>query len=201
MNQQRGEETRARILRAAQEGFARSGYDGTGVAEICRQAGVSKGAFYHHFPSKQAVFLELLNQWLAGLDAPMAVTRAGMKPVPQQLLDMAELVQHIFQAAQGQLPMFLEFWTQSARDPEVWQATIAPYQRYRSFFSGIIEAGIAEGTLRPVDPDTAGRVLVSLAVGLLLQGLMDPEGTDWGQVATEGVRMLLQGLEKPRESP
>ncbi|MGD8474909.1 MAG: helix-turn-helix domain-containing protein, partial [Anaerolineae bacterium] len=66
--QQRGEETRTRILDVAQEAFARYGYDATGVAEICRRAGVTKGGFYHHFPSKQDVFLEMLERWLEGMD-------------------------------------------------------------------------------------------------------------------------------------
>ena len=50
--QKRGEETRSRILDAAQGCFVQHGYDATGVAEICRSAGLSKGAFYYHFPSK-----------------------------------------------------------------------------------------------------------------------------------------------------
>jgi AcrR family transcriptional regulator len=52
--QQRAEETHTRILDAALEAFARYGYDGTSVSEICRRAEVTKGGFYHHFPSKQA---------------------------------------------------------------------------------------------------------------------------------------------------
>jgi hypothetical protein len=78
----------------------------------------------------------------------------------------------------------------------VWQATIEPYRRYRDFFRGIVEAGIAEGSLRPVNPERAAEVLVALAVGLLLQGMLDPEGADWGEVMQEGVQILLSGLEK-----
>ncbi|MCX6071787.1 MAG: helix-turn-helix domain containing protein, partial [Chloroflexi bacterium] len=59
-----GPVTEARILDAAAECFGRRGYDATGVADLCETAGVSKGAFYHHFPSKQAVFMALLNRWL-----------------------------------------------------------------------------------------------------------------------------------------
>ena len=92
--------------------------------------------------------------------------------------------------------MFLEFWTRAAREPEVWQATIAPYRRYRAFFSGMVEAGVAEGTLRPVDPGVAAHVIVSLAVGLVLQGALDPDGADWGQVTRESIQMLLDGLRK-----
>ena len=194
--QRRGEETRSRILEAAAESFAQNGYDGTGVAEICRRAGVTKGAFYHHFPSKQAVFLELLEQWLAGLDAQLEATRDGATTVPEKLLQMAGMIRLVFQMAYGKLPIFLEFWTKAGHNPAIWQATIAPYRRYRTFFARMIEAGMAEGTLRAVDPETTAHVLVSLAVGVLLQGLLDPQGADWGQVAEEGVRMFLKSLER-----
>jgi AcrR family transcriptional regulator len=200
MPQRRGEETHSCILQAALACFARQGYDATGVAEICRCAGVSKGAFYYHFPSKQALFLELMDCWLVGLDAQLAAASAEADTVPEGLMQMAGMAGQVFQSASGQLPMFLEFWTQAAHDPAVWQATLEPYQRYRDLFTGMIEAGIAEGTLRPVDPDVAAPVVVSLAVGLVLQALLDPDGADWGQVAQEGVRLLLEGLAKDRNN-
>jgi|YNPNPStandDraft_1061719.scaffolds.fasta_scaffold25627_1 AcrR family transcriptional regulator len=193
-HQERSEQTRLRILTAARECFARAGYDATGVAEICQRAGVSKGAFYHHFPSKQAVFLALLDRWLAGLEVPMAASRAAAIDVPAQLLAMAGMAEQVFQEAKGQFPMFLQFWAQAARDPQVWQATIMPYQRYRALFADMVRTGIAEGSLRPSDPDTAARVIVALAVGLVLQGVLDPDGADWGEVVREGITMLLRGL-------
>jgi len=197
--QRRGIETRAKILESAIECFSRTGYDATGVAEICRLAGVTKGAFYHHFPSKHAVFLELLEHWLGGLEGQLSSIQAGAATVPEALLRMADLTPVIFAAAKGRLPLFLEFWTQASRDPDVWQATIAPYRRFRDFFATLVQAGIDEGTLRPVDPQTSAQWFVSLAVGLLLQGLLDPEGTDWGRVAQEGMRVLLETMKNDSE--
>jgi len=194
--QQRGEKTRNRILEAAVECFAQHGYDGAGVAEICRRASVTKGGFYHHFPSKQALFLELMDRWLGGLDEQLAAACAETETAPESLMQMAGMAGQVFQAASGQLPMFLEFWSKASRDEKVWQATIAPYRWYQDFFSGLIQDGVAEGTLRPVDPEIAARVVVSLAVGLVLQGLLDPQGADWGQVMEKGVKVLLKGLEK-----
>ncbi|HHS98099.1 MAG TPA: TetR/AcrR family transcriptional regulator [Chloroflexi bacterium] len=191
----RGEQTRERILEAAEVCFARNGYDGTGVAEICQRAGVTKGGFYHHFPSKQALFLELLERWLETLDEQLAGLRAEAGSVPETLSMMAGMAGRILEEGRGRLPMFLEFWSQAARDPAIWRRTIAPYRRYRAFFTGLIESGIAEGTLRPVDPEAVAGVLVSLAVGVMMQGLMDPQGADWGKVVEEGVRLILSALE------
>jgi hypothetical protein len=76
----------------------------------------------------------------------------------------------------------------------VWQETVAPYRRYRTFFADLIRAGVAEGSLRPVDPEAAALTVVALAVGLLLQGLLDPQGADWGQATETSTKMLLDGL-------
>src|SRR5438445_797800 len=54
--------TRERILNAAMEVFAARGYHGTVVDTITAASGTSKGAFYHYFPSKQAIFLTLMDE-------------------------------------------------------------------------------------------------------------------------------------------
>ena len=53
--QARAEATRAKIIDAAVELFTDPGYGDTDLAAIVRQAGVTKGAFYYHFDSKEAV--------------------------------------------------------------------------------------------------------------------------------------------------
>lgn len=194
--QQRGEETRNRILDAALEAFARYGYDATSVSQICRRADVTKGGFYHHFPSKQAVFLELLERWLEGVDSGLELLRFGAETVPEELLQMTAMVRQVFQDAGGKLPIFLEFLTKAGQSPVVWQATVAPFRKYQAFFAHMIEEGIAEGSLRSVDPNLATHVLLSFALGLLALGLLDPHGADWGQVAQAGIQMLLEGLER-----
>jgi AcrR family transcriptional regulator len=196
MHRSRGKETRGRILAGALECFSRNGYDATGVAELCAAAGISKGAFYHHFPSKQAVFQALLDQWLRGLDGPLRREHVAGETVPHRLRDLAGLVQQVFEAAAGQLPMFLEFWRQAVKEPEVWAATMEPYRRFRAMFASLVAEGVAEGTLRPVDPELGAHVLVALGVGLVLQGVLDPNGADWSQVAGQTIPVLMEGLEQ-----
>jgi AcrR family transcriptional regulator len=197
--QVRSEETRNHILEVSVQLFSKSGYDATGVAEICQAAGVSKGAFYHHFPSKQAVFLEILNSYLNGIDSGFNIMRQEIHNVPQTMLQMAEMVGSLFQTADIHLPIFLEFWTQANHDPHIWETTVAPYRRYQDYFAEMIQEGIREGSLEPMDPQLAARVLVALAMGLLMQSLFDPQIADWQTEARQSVELLLNGMTRRKE--
>jgi AcrR family transcriptional regulator len=138
--------------------------------------------------------MEILRSWLEMLNVQMVSTWQGSQNVPDALLDMAAIMQQIFEQASGQLPMFLEFWARASRDPQVWGAVVSPYRHYQEFFQGMIAQGMAEGSLKPGDAGVAGRAVVALAVGLLLQGMLDPAEADWGNVAQQSMRALLNGL-------
>jgi AcrR family transcriptional regulator len=190
----RAELTRQRLLEAALRCFAEQGYDATGVAMICDLAEVSKGAFYHHFDSKQTIFLALMQDWLEGLDRQLAMFQEDMVNVPAGLRSMKGLLGEVLEVGGHQMPMYLEFWSRATRDPDVWRETIAPFQRYCAFFEAMLLSGINEGSIRNVKTDHAARVLVAFAVGLLMQGLLEPEGEDWTEVTDLGLDILMNGL-------
>ena len=192
--QARSEETRTHILDAAYRLFSQEGYDATGVAELCASAGVSKGAFYHHFPSKQAVFLALLETWLEHLDQAFAAARQSASSVEQAVVSMAGMAGNVMNSVEVHPIILLEFWMQAYRDPTVWQAAIAPYRRYQRYFASLVEDGIAEGSLRQVEPELAGRVLVSMALGLLMQAVFDPQAIDLAQEGRLNLEILMNGL-------
>src|SRR5690606_31316006 len=57
-------DTRQTLMQIATELIWQSNYDHVGIAEICKQAGVTKGAFYHHFVSKADLFAKsCVREW------------------------------------------------------------------------------------------------------------------------------------------
>lgn len=198
MNKQRQKslDTQERILNAAETSFATLGYDSTSVNAICQAAGVSKGAFYHHFDSKQAVFLKLMNRWLAKMDAAMSLMAESSADVPERIMAMGGILSQLLQVADRELLLYLEFLNRAVRDQEVWRQVIEPYHQYRVTFSDLIAEGRGEGTLGATDPATGSALIIGLAIGLLIQGFLDPEGADWAAVSQEGINIMLEGLKR-----
>jgi AcrR family transcriptional regulator len=192
--QQRSEETRARIIDSAMKLFSSRGYNTTSVDDICAEAGISKGAFYHHFESKQALFLALLDGWLQAIDK--AIEASKDQTAPETFMQMTEAFPYIFETAGEGLPMFFEFWLQASRDEKVWEASNAPYRRYHKYFTSLIKKGVEEGSFVEVDPELAARMIVSTAMGLFLQSLLDPKGAKWEKVARDSTTLLLNSFVK-----
>lgn len=192
--QRRSEETRIKIIESAIKLFSNRGYNKASVDDICEEAGISKGAFYHHFESKQALFLALLDGWLQTIDN--AIEASKDMTAPETFMQMTEAYPYIFETAGEGLPMFLEFWLQASRDQKIWEASIAPYRRYHKHFTSLIKKGVEEGSFVDVDPELASRMIVSTAMGLLLQSLLDPKGAKWEKVARDSTTLLVNSLLK-----
>jgi TetR/AcrR family transcriptional regulator, transcriptional repressor for nem operon len=78
------EVTHERIVDAAARAIRRSGYAGTSVADIMKQAGLTHGGFYAHFHSREAMLAEAADR--AGADAVAASARIAAAVPPEQAL-------------------------------------------------------------------------------------------------------------------
>ncbi len=63
----KGDRTRQALLKAAVVRFAREGFRGTSVADVCRDAGLSTTASYPYFANKEAIFVAAVDEDVAGL--------------------------------------------------------------------------------------------------------------------------------------
>jgi TetR/AcrR family transcriptional repressor of nem operon len=81
----RKEVTHERIVEAAARAIRRSGYSGTGVADIMKDAGLTHGGFYAHFDSREAMLAEAADH--AGAEGVALFERIAAEAPPQQGLD------------------------------------------------------------------------------------------------------------------
>ncbi|MDH6148332.1 MULTISPECIES: TetR/AcrR family transcriptional regulator [Paraburkholderia] len=80
----RKEITHERIVEVAARAIRRSGYDGTGVADIMKEAGLTHGGFYAHFPSREVLLAEAADR--AGAESVALSERIAASVPPEQAL-------------------------------------------------------------------------------------------------------------------
>ena len=80
----RKEVTHERIVGAAARATRRSGYDGTGVADIMKEVGLTHGGFYAHFASREALLAEAADR--AGAESVATLTRIAAAAPPEEAL-------------------------------------------------------------------------------------------------------------------
>src|SRR4051794_29328875 len=164
--------TRAKLLKAAGSVFARRGYHEATLDEITTKASLSKGALYHHFASKEDLFLSLLADHLdRGLgEAAAAGPRAHEHFVARLERDPRWA------------PLFFEFVAWSGRDAK---RRAALRERFILPARERTRALLGEGA-----DDERATVANALVNGLLLERLFDPEGVP-DAVVTRALDALL----------
>jgi len=75
-------EARARLIEAARSLVRHKGFAATSVDDLCAAAGVTKGAFFHHFPSKEALGVALIDDWTETTGAMFAAHPYNTLPDP-----------------------------------------------------------------------------------------------------------------------
>jgi AcrR family transcriptional regulator len=97
------EQTRERILRAAARAIRKHGYEGVGVADVMKEAGLTHGGFYAHFASRDALLAQAAEQ--AGIESTENLSRAIARAKPGEelmaLVDAYLSDKHVESAEQG----------------------------------------------------------------------------------------------------
>ena len=181
-----------KILKAATDCFEKKGYQYTLVDDICRKAGITKGGFYHHFKSKQDLFLRLLNDWMIKVSARIDISEFESDDIYNVLISIPKKLQPAFEETKSQLPLFLEIYLKAIKDRRLKRVVLKSMNLYMDFFSYIINECMKRKVIKKVNPEEVSKILFALTIGLLMQGLMNPEGTDWGDLATKSLILLLK---------
>lgn len=97
------EQTRERILRAAARAIRKHGYEGVGVADVMKEAGLTHGGFYAHFESRDALLAQAAEQ--AAVESTENLLRAVARAKPGEeltmLVDSYLADRHVEAAEQG----------------------------------------------------------------------------------------------------
>jgi AcrR family transcriptional regulator len=160
-------DARNRILDAAAEAFMRAGYANATIDDIAREVGATKGLVYYHFRSKfdivLAVYEEAMHRVRKRVEphvdgAGTGRDRLTAMSVAHEINLMTDLAYHnvVHQAVRGEMHTALK-----ARQRDALLALNQLRSDYEQMFRRVVDDGIADGSLRAVEPSLATRTLLS----------------------------------------
>jgi AcrR family transcriptional regulator len=155
-----------RLLAAAAEVFAERGYDGAGVAEIARRAGVTTGAIYSRYRGKAELLVDALDVAMAShLETVLATS--GARDVTGVL---AALGTHLLSAdSHGSDGLLVEAVVATRREPELAAMLERRLADERARLGKVIEAGKADGLFdSDLDSDAVVTFIQSIGLGFVL---------------------------------
>lgn len=177
------------ILSAAGPLFTRDGFEGVSVDQIAEQAGVAKGAVYHHFPSKEAIFTRALEGVQEGIAARLATS--GITGENGALAAFT-------QATQLYLEIAME--PQNRRILLIDGPAVLGWRKWREIDDRFFGAGVRATIAYILGPGASERDIAAiehLVMGAVMEAALVCATAEDASVAadlTNGLRRLLGGL-------
>jgi TetR/AcrR family transcriptional regulator of autoinduction and epiphytic fitness len=147
---------RAAIIQAAIAEFRANGFDITSMDKIAATAGVSKRTVYNHFPSKEELFAEILNQLWARLTAEPETSYRPDLPLRDQMRRML-MAKLQMMSEDNFLDLARVAIAATIHSPERAQNMVARMGEREESLTQWIRAAQADGRLKPVEPEFAAQ--------------------------------------------
>jgi TetR/AcrR family acrAB operon transcriptional repressor len=182
-------ETRAQILKAAEQVFVERGVSRASLAEIAGMAGVTRGAVYWHFKDKMAL-LEALFEHATLADDPfvMSWTEGQRDPLGQLEKRLAGLLATVLSAGPSRrfYAIMLMRCEKSTETEWIWSRLHASWRCAEHQMARALKEAIAHNQLSAeLDPYLAATFIHSTVTGLILRSVREPP------LATKGVARLI----------
>ncbi len=188
------EERRAQILTAAAEVFARLGFARARMDDIVIATGLSKGALYWYFKSKDEVVLALLNGYFGPALSNLRLVLTTAAPAGERLLLLTRQLATVVTETSNLLPLAYEFYA-AANHHDTIRAYLKDYfTQYRELLADLVRQGVVQGEFYAVDPLTVAISVEAMYEGLTLLWLLDREATDLGKLAESSVQLILKAI-------
>lgn len=171
----RGEARREAILAAALRCFRESGFQGTGVAAICKAAGISPGHLYHYFDSKEAIVEAIVEGDRARMVEIIAEMKRRSDPFGA-LMAAATETKHDDYGLALDTALTVEIAAEALRNPRVAEILLRLDRDARAEIATLLMHAQAEGRMDPgLDAADAAVALLTLIDGLQFRAISDPE--------------------------
>ncbi len=185
---ERSEATTSLLVREARKLFAERGFAGTSIEDIATAAGVTRGALYHHFPSKEAVFEAVFDAEQSAIGAKVYTALKQKRGALSKVAAACDEFLTLCLDPEVQQILLVDGPAVLSDRREMWNSSWLPVM-----ISGL-EKAMAEGTLepRPAAP-LAHLIFGGLCQGAMMSARSDDPNRSMNEVRRE-IKRLIESL-------
>jgi len=199
-SQKRKAQTRKRLLAAARTVFAAHGYEAASVAQIADQAGLSKGALYVHFDTKEALFRDILLDYVRQRSAATAARLHAAMPLHDAIVQIIRSAWAMHGDGTSCALLSTEFFALAGRSDWGQAAMARVFEHCSAALAAFLDQARARGQVRAdVDSRTAARLMLALHDGLILQWQSQPEAINPEDYVRPMADMIFAYVSAPKE--
>ncbi len=189
------------ILHAAMHVFAKKGVVKTKMIDIATVAGVGKGTIYEYFRSKEEIFLSAFTYFFRTMESMVSDALSKEDdPLKQLELIMTISLDAFMHIGDEFADIMMDFWAEGIRNKNnvVLDAIDLKglYANYREVIQHILEKGIKEGVLKPMDTESTASVFIAAFDGIMLQWIMDRKAVDLRKIPNVLFDGFIEGIKK-----
>ena len=178
------------ILDAASRVFRRRGLQATGMRDIAAELGMAVGNLYYYFKDKEELLAFVQEDALAGLLEIAGRVRATGERADAKLFRLIE--EHVVRLNEGTPGSLAHLEVEALGEP--WrQEVMERRDEYERAFRDLLEAGIAAGVFRPVDPKVSALAILG-AVNWTVKWFRPEGGKSAREIGREAAETLVRGL-------
>lgn len=195
---------RERILAAAVQLFAQYGYHAATMRDIARISGIQAASIYYHYPSKQALLVEIMDTHMRDLNANLQRIVQEALPVEQRLHEA--IANHVRLHTTYKAEFFIIDTEIRALEEGQRGAILTLRDQYEMQIQGLLQEGMEQGIFRRVDIKVASYALIAMCTEvatwfrpdgrLTVQQVIDL----YTQMITDGLLVAKAAAETPEES-
>ncbi|MEU5979759.1 TetR/AcrR family transcriptional regulator [Streptomyces sp. NPDC047315] len=201
VSQQHLDARRRQILDGAARCFARNGFHATSMQDVLGEVGLSAGAVYRYFRSKDELIEAIANEVFDGVRAAFFdAARSDPPPTPDVLIGrvLRRVLRERFHGADEQAlaRLIVQVWSETLRDERLATVLDDGYGTLRAAWAQLVEAYRTRGWMSgDADADHVARTLIATAQGFFVQQAL------FGNVSVEALEDGLRALMSMERAP
>jgi AcrR family transcriptional regulator len=185
------------IIDAAVNVFSREGFHQARMEDIAQEAGLSKGALYWYFNSKDKIISSLMAMFLDREFSKVEEYVNEEGSARKILQKMTDMIIDDLMSIKPFMSILLEFWAMSFRNKSVGKIFRESMHRYIDLVVPVVQRGINEGEFRELDAEDVAMAFGAMIEGSILLWSYEINNVDFQTMISNSVTIFLNGIENP----